>query len=600
MLVGEQARWALIGALLAFSLAFPAGTAVANGLVQQADGKIVLVGKAPQRSRVCAVRNRRCQTRTFGVPAVVRFDSDGILDRGFGTGGAAVDFRSGLGGAGFSAVAVQPNGRIVTGVTGGEGFRLAGFAVDGRIDPLFGNGGIATGPAFYPGDGRISETVTAVVARPDGSLAAGGTMLSGVKSEYLQRAGVALFSEDGKEGGEVGRIALGETAPEGVAGVDLADLVERADGSLIMAGSANDHIGWRGALARFVPGSGSAFDRSFGGGAGLVTFPPSPTGSGASADAIAGGANGLVAAGSAFGGQFMLARFNQDGTLDKGFGGSGTVFLTFDGAPQVEATAVALQADGKVVFGGLAEQACLTQATWTCWRPLVGRADADGTLDTTFAEGGFARLPEIAVATGGPPVEVGVALLGDDRILVSEVPTGDSRSFLAEDAGFALWRLQPNGGLDPAFGDGGVATAEPCPGGIGRRRRSGCIATAKVALRPRSRIDPRRFLRLRVRSNQPLDPIASVRVSLPPSLRIRTRRERRIRAVALGADKPVLAISPRRVGVSRMGMARGLVLRIPRGVLEFANPRPAGHKLVLRVEIQYRDGSIQKFRIRRS
>jgi uncharacterized delta-60 repeat protein len=601
VLIGRQSRWALIGALLVLSLALPAGTAVADVLARQADGKIVLVGKAPQRFQVCAVRKSRCQTSTFGVPAAVRFDSDGNLDRAFGTGGAAVDFRYGLGRAGFSAVAIQPDGRIVTGVMGGKGFRLAGFATDGRIDSLFGNAGIATGSAFYPSDARVSETVTAVVARSDGSLAAGGTMLSGVKGAYLQRAGVMLFGEDGKESEEVGRIASGETAPEGVSGVDLTDLVERADGSLIMAGSANDYFEWRGALARFVPGSGAAYDRSFGAGAGLATFPsPAPPGLSASADAIASGGNGLVAAGSVFGGQFMLARFTQDGTLDKGFGGSGTVFFTFDGAPQVKATAVALQPDGKVVFGGVAEQACPAQTTLACWRPLVGRVNADGSIDTTFAEGGFARLPELAVATVGQPVEVGVSALGDGRILVAEVPTGDSQSFLAEDARFALWRFQPNGGLDPTFGEGGMATAEPCQGGIRRRRRSGCIATARVALRPRSHVDPRRFLRLRVSSNQPLDPIAAVRVSLPPGLRIRTGRERRIRAVGVGAGKPTLAISPRRIGVSRLGVARGLVLDIPRGVLRFAGPRPAGHKLVFRVEIQHRDGSTQRFRLRRS
>ena len=51
---------------------------------------------------------------------------------------------------------------------------------------------------------------------------------------------------------------------------------------------------------------------------------------------------------------FMLARFDAAGVLDRGFGGQGVVLTDFPGTTVARATALALQADGKLVVAGIA------------------------------------------------------------------------------------------------------------------------------------------------------------------------------------------------------------------------------------------------------
>ncbi|HEX8189042.1 MAG TPA: delta-60 repeat domain-containing protein, partial [Pyrinomonadaceae bacterium] len=71
---------------------------------------------------------------------------------------------------------------------------------------------------------------------------------------------------------------------------------------------------------------------------------------------------------------FALARYNADGTLDPSFGAGGKVRTSFPGYPATsgdyaQATAVALQPDGKIVVAGAGNQY------------LLARYNADGTLD---------------------------------------------------------------------------------------------------------------------------------------------------------------------------------------------------------------------------
>ena len=64
-----------------------------------------------------------------------------------------------------------------------------------------------------------------------------------------------------------------------------------------------------------------------------------------------------VAAGhSSLGAQhaFMLARYDGSGTLDRSFGAQGVVLTEFPGTAMTRATALARQADGKLVVAGIA------------------------------------------------------------------------------------------------------------------------------------------------------------------------------------------------------------------------------------------------------
>jgi uncharacterized delta-60 repeat protein len=93
----------------------------------------------------------------------------------------------------------------------------------------------------------------------------------------------------------------------------------------------------------------------------------------------------LVAAGSVFTtepfGDVALARYNPDGSLDSTFGTGGTVTTDFAGGPD-GALALAVQADGKLVIAGAANQE-LGDIDFG-----LARYNPDGTLDPTFGAGG--------------------------------------------------------------------------------------------------------------------------------------------------------------------------------------------------------------------
>jgi uncharacterized delta-60 repeat protein len=95
--------------------------------------------------------------------------------------------------------------------------------------------------------------------------------------------------------------------------------------------------------------------------------------------------------------------------------------------------AAAIQSDGKIVAAGETRPGQTYQFA-------VARYNLDGTLDTTFNGTGV-----VQTAIGGGPVAEAVAIQSDGRIIVG----GDSGN---------LARYTPGGALDSTFGQGGVET----------------------------------------------------------------------------------------------------------------------------------------------
>ena len=83
----------------------------------------------------------------------------------------------------------------------------------------------------------------------------------------------------------------------------------------------------------------------------------------------------LVVAGTGDDRAFRVTRYNVDGTLDQDFGTGGTVATCV--GMWSEARAVAIQADGKIVVAGNANNGTSNEIA-------VARYNTDGTLDGTF------------------------------------------------------------------------------------------------------------------------------------------------------------------------------------------------------------------------
>jgi uncharacterized delta-60 repeat protein len=372
----------------------------AFALTVQADGKIIAIGSAIVSSS---------QQSDF---ALARYNSDGSLDAGFGTGGKVTTDFGGDDQAG--AVAIQPDGKIVvagctcsnsglgcTVLTGsGYDYALARYHPNGSLDTSFGSGGKVT-TDFNGG----LDVATSVVVEADGKIIAGGTSCSDPSMMCMFTGGtqfsLARYNADGSLDHSFGHQGKVFTPVPTFGSIRAMAL--QPDGKLVAAGIA--HPGPTGdfALARY--NSDGTLDSSFGQG-GLVTTdfnssPGNPRSDQATGLAIQADGKIVVVGGSEKDSElffdFSLARYNRDGTLDNTFGSGGKVQTALSSQDDM-ATSVVIESDGKILAGGIAggfltyySDGLLIVDDGTATGSDLGlvRYNSDGTLDTTFGEGGI-------------------------------------------------------------------------------------------------------------------------------------------------------------------------------------------------------------------
>ncbi len=141
---------------------------------------------------------------------------------------------------------------------------------------------------------------------------------------------------------------------------------------------------------------------------------------------------------------FAVARYHPDGTLDTSFAGDGKVTTDFDGGRDY-GYGVAVQNDGRIVVVG-----------WRISRGFaVARYNADGSLDTTFSGDGKTTTNMSGSSSQGAR---NVAIQPDGRIVVA----GHDR--IGSSFRFAVVRYDTDGALDPSFSGDGIATTAFNPG----------------------------------------------------------------------------------------------------------------------------------------
>jgi uncharacterized delta-60 repeat protein len=136
---------------------------------------------------------------------------------------------------------------------------------------------------------------------------------------------------------------------------------------------------------------------------------------------------------AAEGENFMLARFNINGTLDTSFGVAGKVITRFPN--YANATDITIQKDGKFLVCGALHNRDGNDL-------VLARYNVDGSLDTTFDEDGM-----VVTNLGGNDYPMSITLQDDGKILVSGVGSASpSASRLV-----SLTRYNVNGSLDTSF-----------------------------------------------------------------------------------------------------------------------------------------------------
>ncbi len=137
---------------------------------------------------------------------------------------------------------------------------------------------------------------------------------------------------------------------------------------------------------------------------------------------------------------FIIARYNPDGSLDTSFDSDGKVTTDFVGFYDGGLDA-AIQPDGKLVVAGYAHNG-------NNFDLALARYNPDGSLDTSFDGDG-----KVTTDWGSDNFGFGVALQADGKLVVTGYAYNGSNN------DFALARYNPDGSLDTSFdGDGKVTT----------------------------------------------------------------------------------------------------------------------------------------------
>ncbi|MGO8985828.1 MAG: hypothetical protein ACLQFM_13680 [Terriglobales bacterium] len=146
----------------------------ASALVLQSDGKIVVAGAVTSKV------NAPLTAGDIGF-GIIRYNSNGVLDKTFGTGGVvATDFGATATDSGAFALAIQSNGEIVAGGAAGittagtftSFFGLSRYTSAGVLDAGFGTGGIVITPVNKTSS--PASSLTALAIQSDGKIVASG------------------------------------------------------------------------------------------------------------------------------------------------------------------------------------------------------------------------------------------------------------------------------------------------------------------------------------------------------------------------------------------------------------------------------------------
>lgn len=319
------------------SVAFSGGNAAdkAVGLAIQPDGKILVGGHtgAPTSS-------------TFDF-ALVRYNANGSLDTGFGTGGEA---RTDFGGSEFAVgVLLQPDGRILVVGYGGTFtapsnpyYALARYTAGGAPDSSFGSGGKAA-----PNITGVSVRFNAAALQGDGKIVMVG-QIADDRGGGGGDVGLVRFNANGNFDTGFGDRGISRTdLGNGSDNDEATDVIVQPDGKILVTvrfplGATNF------GLARFNA-DGKGLDGGFGGGLVTTAF-----GSGSEARALALQADDEIVVVGRGASDFGVARYGANGGPDTGFDGDGKLTLDFFGGFD-SAEAVVIQPDARIVVGGSAK-----------------------------------------------------------------------------------------------------------------------------------------------------------------------------------------------------------------------------------------------------
>ena len=277
----------------------------------QTDGKIVMVGYAYLTASNTAL-------------AIMRFNADGTLDTTFGNNGRVLnDYAAGS--EQFGGVVIQPDGKIVAvGTVDSRKTRIIiRYNSNGTVDTTFAANGVFTAPLAF-GNNNVTVDTPRVLLQPDGKILAMGTHKLDSGADIF---GVRRLNSDGTSDTSFGIDGLATArftpfAPN--LGDRPSEFALQADGKIVAAGFANAEDV---AVARW--NADGSLDNTFGtGGKVQISFGSAD----ATAWTITIQPDGKVLIGGRVlinDSDVLLVRLNTNGTLDTTFDNDGYASANF-------------------------------------------------------------------------------------------------------------------------------------------------------------------------------------------------------------------------------------------------------------------------------
>jgi uncharacterized delta-60 repeat protein len=383
----------------------------ANAVAVQPDGKVVVAGASSSNAG------------TFVT--LVRYGRDGGLDPSFGNGGKLVT-PVGADDDAALAVAVQADGRIVVaGSTAqaatGHDFLVLRYLADGTLDPSFGAGG-----KVITSFGSDTDRAMAVAIQPDGKIVVGGETQSGASTSGIDFA-LARYLPNGTldlafgSGGKVVTPISSHAGTDSIYALALP-VVDGEQRILAVGGEGNFQA------ARYR--ADGQLDAGFGTGGKVSGLFNANIGSARSVVLLPGGQ--AVLAGGVLN-DFAAVQLTVQGTLDGSFGTGGRFVHAVSAGNWDSATALARQADGKLVLGGWVYAGNSSAGDFAALR-----LNANGQLDTSFGTAGVVIHP---TATGlKSDIAHGLVLQADPRVsTVRAIQAGEASGSNYDFSIIRLW-----------------------------------------------------------------------------------------------------------------------------------------------------------------
>ncbi len=333
------------------------GVSQINSIAMQSNGQIVVGGFAVN----------------LGSPAnfaLARYNTNGTLDTNFGTNGIAT-FQPGAGTNELTSIAIQSNGQIVAGGYISEQFALVRYNTNGTLDTSFGTNGIVITLI----SGSIQSNINSIAIQPNGQIVAAGFAIIGANEFALAR-----YNTNGTLDTSFGTNGVVTTSISGSNFSQINSITMQSNGQIVAGGYATQIVSGINefALARYNPNG--ALDTSFGTNGVVTTSISGSTNNQINSVLIQ--SNGQIVAGGSTiingASEFVLARYNSNGTLDSSFDTNGIVITSINGSTSSGIFSIAMQSDGQIIAaGGSSGELALT------------RYNTNGSLDTSFGTDGI-------------------------------------------------------------------------------------------------------------------------------------------------------------------------------------------------------------------